>query len=148
MAYQKELAAVCGLYCGVCGIYIADRNNDLKFKEKLAPVYGVGSDDIKCKGCLSDEPGLFCKTCSMKSCALEKGFEGCHECGDFPCDFINNFPIPVGKKVIMRAVPARRELGTAKWIEEEEKRYHCKCGASLFRGAKRCRECREPVDVD
>ena len=34
-------------------------------------------------------------------------------------------------------------------VQEEEKRYHCPhCGYILFRGAKRCRKCKQPVDVD
>ncbi len=149
MENKKELAAPCGLYCGVCGIYIAHSDNNSKFKERLTTVYGVRVDDIKCKGCLSDELFLYCQTCSIRSCAIEKGIEGCHQCNVFPCKFIENFPLPAGKKVILRAIPTWRELGTERWMEEEEKRYHCpSCGYKLFRGAKRCRNCQQPVDVD
>ena len=57
--------------------------------------------------------------------------------------------MPVGKKVIMRAVPHWREVGTEQWVADEEARYVCpSCGAELFRGAKRCRQCKEPVDAD
>ena len=59
------------------------------------------------------------------------------------------FELQVGRKVILRAVPFRRENGTEKWVQEEEKRYTCtRCGNQLFRGAKRCNQCREPADVD
>ena len=106
-------------------------------------------EDIRCKGCLSDEPFVYCNTCPIKSCALEKGIEGCHRCDDFPCSYIDAFPLPVGKKVILRAIPTWRELGTDRWMEEEEKRYHCPhCGYVLFRGARRCRNCKEEVDLD
>lgn len=149
MEIKDELAAPCGLYCGVCGVYIAHKDNNNKFKERLTKVYGVRVDDIKCKGCLSDELFLFCKSCSIRSCTKKKGFEGCHQCDEFPCKFIERFPLPVGKKVILRAIPTWREIGTEKWMEEEEKRYHCPhCGYTLFRGAKRCRNCKEAVDVD
>jgi predicted RNA-binding Zn-ribbon protein involved in translation (DUF1610 family) len=80
---------------------------------------------------------------------MEKSYEGCHQCDDFPCNMIEDFPQPVGKKVILRAIPSWRELGTEKWVEEEEKRYLCpNCGYKLFRGANRCRNCKEPVDQD
>ena len=149
MEDKKNLAAPCGLYCGVCSVYIAHRDDNVKFKEKLTAVYGVGVDDIRCEGCLSDNPFVYCKVCSIKSCTREKGLEGCHQCNDFPCKAIEDFPIPVGKKVMLRAIPAWRQLGTDRWMEEEERRYHCPhCGYKLFRGAKRCRGCKETVDLD
>ena len=146
---RKALAAPCGLYCGVCGVYIAHRDGNTKFKERLTTVYGVAVDGIRCRGCLSKEVFTYCRVCSIRSCVAGKGIEGCHQCREFPCRFIEDFPLPVGKKVILRAVPAWRELGTGRWMDEEEKRYHCPyCGYPLFRGAQRCRRCRRPVDVD
>jgi hypothetical protein len=120
MKKKNELAAPCGLYCGVCGIYIAHKNNDAKFKERLQGVYWVGADEIKCNGCLSDVVFKYCLECPIRSCAASKGIEGCHQCNDFPCKFIDAFPLPVGKKVILRAIPTWRKLGTAKWMEQEE----------------------------
>ena len=149
MKEKMELAAPCGLYCGVCGIYIADRDNNEKFKEKLSTVYNVGVEKIRCKGCLSDDVFFYCQVCSIKSCTIEKGIEGCHQCSDFPCKLIEEFPMPVGKKVILRSIPTWKELGTERWMEEEEKRYHCPhCDYPLFRGSKRCRNCKQAVDLD
>lgn len=150
MEVDRKLLAPCGLYCGVCAILIAHRDNNEKFKERLVNVYGLKStDEVRCEGCLSDDLFLYCQVCAIRNCCEEKGIEGCHQCDEFPCQFIDEFPMPVGKKVMMRAVPAWRELGTEKWVEEEERRYHCpQCGYSLFRGAKRCRDCGSEVDVD
>lgn len=149
MEESRELLAPCGLYCGVCAIYMADRDDNLKFKERLSPVYGVPVEDLHCRGCLSDAVFGYCRVCPIKSCAAEKGLEGCFRCEDFPCQFIDDFPLPVGKKVIMRAVPEWRELGTERWVEAELERYHCpECGSPLFRGARRCRNCKAEVDVD
>lgn len=62
---------------------------------------------------------------------------------------IERFPIPVGKKVIMKTVPKWKELGTEKWVEEVEQQYHCPdCGNPLFRGTRRCNKCGISVDVD
>jgi hypothetical protein len=152
---NRALLAPCGLYCGVCAIHIADRDNNSKFKKILVDVYKPFSktvEDIKCKGCLAEkEEDIFgyCKMCPIRDCVKSKGFESCYQCEDFPCKFIDKFPVPVGKKVILRAIPQWKELGTEKWVEAEENRYHCPdCGNSLFRGAKRCNKCGITVNVD
>ena len=49
------LLAPCGLYCGVCGVYIASGDNNQKLKDKLANAYGVTPEQIVFKGCLSNE---------------------------------------------------------------------------------------------
>jgi hypothetical protein len=146
---NKELAAPCGLYCGVCGVYIATRDNNQKFKEKLTAVYNVPVEQIDCLGCLSNRVFPYCRVCPIKSCSQDRQIDGCFQCSEFPCKLIDDFPIPVGKKVILRAVPEWKELGTENWMEAEEKRYTCPvCGSHTFRGAKRCRNCGNPVDLD
>lgn len=146
---NKEWLAPCGLYCGVCGILIAHRDGNDKFKERLAPIYGCTPEEIACRGCRSDEVFKFCRSCPIKQCNLLNQYEGCHQCREFPCPLIDAFPIPVGKKVILRAIPQWRELGTEAWVEQEENRYRCPhCGTAAFRGAKRCRNCKEPLDLD
>lgn len=157
MEVNQDFLAPCGLYCGVCGVYYATRDENPAFLEKLLNVYQskipgiehLTADGLRCKGCLSDTVSFFCRTCNIKSCTREKGIAGCHECDDFPCQHIDNFAVPVGKKVILRAIPQWRELGTEKWVAEEEARYLCpECSHALFRGAKRCNKCKTPVDVD
>ncbi|MFX1463639.1 MAG: DUF3795 domain-containing protein [Promethearchaeota archaeon] len=151
---EKDLLAPCGLYCGVCRIYKAHKDNDLEFKREILPTlndYGAKSvDDIACTGCLSDGVKFhFCQTCSIRDCIKNKNIEGCYLCDEFPCSIITNWPDPLDKKVIFRSIPTWRNLGTEKWIEAEEKRYQCpKCGKLLFHGAKKCRECNFNVDLD
>ncbi len=146
---NTELLAPCGLYCGVCGVYMASRDNNQKLKEKLAKAYAVAPEQIACKGCLSDEKFVYCQACGIRTCVMENKIKGCHQCNDFPCKLIDDFPVPVGKKVILRSTPARRELGTDKWVEEEKKRYNCPhCNDQLFRGARRCSNCKELIEVD
>ncbi|PKN19678.1 MAG: hypothetical protein CVU71_04705 [Deltaproteobacteria bacterium HGW-Deltaproteobacteria-6] len=139
---KKELVAPCGLYCGVCGIYQATVKDDQNLKEKLAKAYGDSSDRISCRGCLSDKVYWYCSVCSIKSCAIEKKLDGCHQCDQFPCDIVDSFPVPEGEKNILRAVPEWRKLGTEDFIAAEEKRFICpQCRTTLFRGARKCRIC-------
>jgi len=157
MEINPNFLSPCGLYCGVCGVYYATRDQNEKFLNKLLGVYqssipGLESktiDDIKCEGCLSDKRSIFCSSCAIRDCTQQKGFIGCHECDDFPCRHIEEFRIPVGKKVILRAIPYWREHGTEKWVVDEEARYICPaCGNKIFRGAKSCNKCKIPLDLD
>lgn len=150
MEVKKEWLACCGLYCGVCAVLIADRDDNEKFKNKLLGVYGLSStDQVRCKGCRSDDRFILCEACPIRQCCDDKGIEGCHQCDEWPCGYIEDFGYPVGKKVMLRAIPTWREHGTEKWVEMEEERYHCpECGYVLFRGARRCRSCGIEVDAD
>lgn len=157
MEVNPDFLAPCGLYCGVCGVYYATRDKNPRFTETLMGVYQnalpgldkISEEDLQCEGCLSGKLSLFCRACGIRDCTREKGYSGCHQCDDFPCQLIENFPMPVGKKVIMRAIPHWREHGTEAWVRDEKARYVCPgCGHKLFRGAKRCNECKTPVSVD
>ena len=59
MTVHEELLAPCGLYRGVCGVYIADHDGNDKFKERLTTVSNCSVEGIKSKGCPSDEPFLW-----------------------------------------------------------------------------------------
>jgi Protein of unknown function (DUF3795) len=154
---NPDFLAPCGLYCGVCAVLYATRENNVKFKEKLVGLYkgrlpetqNLSVEDIHCKGCLSEEPFAYCKRCDIKDCTVRKGYSTCSECREFPCSLIDQFPMPVGKRVILRAIPHWRSVGTEQWVEDEEARYLCPtCGHKLFRGAKQCNKCKTAVDLD
>jgi len=150
-------AAPCGLYCGVCKIHIATLEGDLAYLRRLARIYrrrfpqisSLPSDQLLCDGCLSPRRFPSCEQCSIRECAQQRGLQGCCACADFPCDLVDRFPMPVGRKVILRAVPYWREHGMQAWAIAEKRRYHCpECGHALFRGARQCERCGSAVNVD
>jgi hypothetical protein len=163
MAINTDLLAPCGLYCGVCAVYIATRDGNTRLKARLAALYaggtpgkgalpnsqGLTSEEIHCGGCLSDDRFMHCRQCDIRACARDKGIPGCHACDAFPCRHIEHFPMTVGRMVILRSVPHRREFGTEQWAQEEEARYLCPhCGKRAFRGAMRCNGCKAQLDLD
>ena len=152
-----EHVAPCGLYCGVCLFRRATEENDLAFLERFAKmagrqlpaIAGLPATELLCDGCLSARRMPYCRECAIRDCTQRKGLPGCHECADFPCALVDAFPIDVGRKVMLRAVPYRRAHGTEQWIAAEEERYRCpECGHRLSRGARQCGRCKALVDVD
>ena len=79
-----ELAAPCGLYCGVCTRYRAIGEPDLA--EKLARAMGKSVEAVKCRGCRAEKglPGGD-PICATWACVQRKRVEFCYECADFPC---------------------------------------------------------------
>lgn len=163
MPINPDFLSPCGLYCGVCAIHIAHRDNNIKLKERLVSLYKGGTpgkgtlpgsdtltvEDIRCLGCLSEDRFVHCRRCEIRNCTKDKGYAGCHQCDEFPCRYIDDFSMTVGKRVILRAVPYRREFGTEKWVLDEEARYTCpQCGNKVFRGVMRCNQCKAELDLD
>ncbi len=155
---NKELMAPCGLYCCTCGIYIATRDNNEKFKKIMGDLYGLKPEQMECYGCMQSDPPKkihdFCKSCSIRDCVKSKDYYSCQQCGEWPCDLINNFPITTGRCVMKRTIPIWRKMvtehgdekGSVEWARSECERYHCSsCGNPLFRGAQRCRVCKKTV---
>ena len=116
---DEAFLAPCGRYCGICGIYYATRDDNFKFLGKLLRFYqsaiaGIDHltiEDLKRRGCLSDQISFFCRICAIKKCTRRKDIAGCQQCGEFPCTHIENFPVPVGKKVILVQFPIGGIMG-------------------------------------
>ena len=92
---NKELMAPCGLNCGTCGVYIATRDNNDKFKAILGNLYGTKPEETACLGCMQPDPPKlrygYCETCSIRECVKAKGYYSCHQCDQWPCPLIEGF---------------------------------------------------------
>jgi hypothetical protein len=155
---NKDLMSPCGLYCGACGVYIATRDNNEKFKAIMGNLYGTRPEETECLGCMQSDSSkklyAFCKHCTIRDCVKSKGFYSCHQCEEWPCDMIEKFGVPTGRQVMKNEIPLWRskvadlgdEKGSIEWARAICERYHCSsCGQPLFRGAQRCRACKHPV---
>ncbi len=155
---NRDLMAPCGMYCGACAIYMATRDGNEKLKGILSKIYGTGPEEIECYGCMQVDPPekLFslCEKCDIRQCIRSKGYYSCHQCGEWPCALVENFPYATGVRVMKRAIPDRLakeaelgyEKGAVEWARSECERYHCPaCGEPLFRGAQQCRKCKRSV---
>ena len=155
---NKDLMAPCGLHCGFCGVYIATRDKNEKFRNVMANLYGTKPEETACLGCMQDDSKktlyAWCKTCPIRDCVKGKEYYSCHQCDEWPCSRIKEFGLATGRRVMDRTIPIWREKvaehgdeeGSVEWVRAECERYHCSsCGAPLFRGAQKCRSCKKPV---
>jgi len=155
---NTDLMAPCGLYCGLCGVYIATRDENIKFKTIMGNLYGTKPEETECLGCMQPDPPEklygYCKMCKIRDCVKSRKLYSCHQCDEWPCEMIENFPISTGSRVMKRTIPLWRDkvaelgekAGSIEWARSECERYHCSsCGEPLFRGAQKCRKCKKEV---
>jgi len=153
---DRNLMAPCGLYCGACGVYIATRDKNEKFKSVMANLYQTQPEETECLGCMQAGPPQklysYCRICSIRDCVKSRGLYSCHQCREWPCGRIENFGLATGLRVMKRTIPLWRnkvaeygdEKGSIEWARSELDRYHCSdCGKPLFRGAQKCRACKK-----
>jgi len=97
---MDKMIAFCGLICSECPAFIATQKDDDNERKKVAELWAkeynspdLKPEDINCDGCLSENGRLFgyCKTCDIRSCALEKNAKNCAYCDDYACEKLVKF---------------------------------------------------------
>jgi hypothetical protein len=103
---NKDLMAPCGLYCGTCGVYIATRDKNIKFKAVMGNLYGTKPEETQCLGCMQPDPPKklygWCQICKIRSCVKSKSHYSCHQCEEWPCNMIENFGFATGVRVMKK----------------------------------------------
>jgi hypothetical protein len=99
------------MYCSVCAVRAADRDNNQELKEMLAPIFMIKCERIACEGCRSEKPFQFAVSCAIRTCAGEKNLESCHQCQDFPCGRFSAFPFEISKQQMLAALPRWKRIG-------------------------------------
>ncbi len=109
----KNLAPVCGLYCGSCEYY-----------------------KKSCEGCRNVQGKPFWTTqmkveiCPLYGCCIiKKQLDHCGLCDELPCETFNKFRDPSlspeeAKQAVLNRqneLLKRKEIGTEKWLEEKNK---------------------------
>ena len=86
-----EKLTLCGDNCMECPRYNAQNEEELSKVAELWYRVGwrdmiVSNNEIRCEGCSSH------KTCTynLVKCTKEHNVEKCNQCGEFPCDKIND----------------------------------------------------------
>jgi hypothetical protein len=103
---RSNLAAPCGLYCGVCSDFVLD-----------GVCHGCGCDCGQCAA------GPHRRACHIYRCVTERELGSCAECDDFPCTRIIQFaydPIWRTHLPVLENLRRIRRIGTEAWLDEQE----------------------------
>lgn len=139
---QKELTAVCGLFCPSCIIYISSRESDEK-RMAAAARFGMPVEEFHCDGCRSGVRIAYCDDCTMYQCAAEKGIDFCGECEEYPCGDLKQFQSERPHRLELWQNQQRiKEVGWEKWFAEMTDHYSCpQCGTINAAYHLACRVC-------
>lgn len=142
-----NLVGKCGLYCGACVIYRAERD-DQNWRSRIASNCGCTTEQVKCNGCGALGSECWGSGCKIVLCTKAKGYHFCYECDEYQnnvCDKFNKLFINYAEdNVDLRDNLARIQKGEVEsWLEESRIRFSCKnCGNPIAAGYKQCHHCR------
>ncbi len=112
-------AAVCGIFCPSCELYIATQENDLEKVKAYAIRAGQTVEETLCDGCRSERLNLHCRMCQFRTCSEEKGIDFCSECAEFPCEALRQFStLKPHLKGIIKSLELIRDKGLETWWEK------------------------------
>jgi len=139
---DKKLAAVCGLFCPSCLIYMAS-SGDAEAVRMVEQLFDMKPEEGYCEGCRSSTRIAYCDTCKMFQCAAEKGLDFCGACPDYPCKDLKAFQSRAPHRIELWPNQTRiREAGYEQWFDEMLAHFACpECGVINSAYHLACREC-------
>ena len=147
----SELVGRCGLYCGACAIYRAERDNP-EYRQRLAARFNCAPEQVRCNGCGALTSNCWGWDCKFVSCLREKGLDFCFDCPEYEggeCEKYEKFALAYLNEdgVDLQANNDMIRSGRmAEWLEESRRRYRCAhCSGPIVAGTKKCHHCGQAV---
>jgi hypothetical protein len=136
------IAAVCGLYCAGCSVFIASHEDPHRL-ELLAGRWGVPVEEMHCDGCRAEIRTPYCRECDLFACAAKRGHAFCGECTDYPCKELDEFRAERPHRIeIYDNLERIRAAGVDTWMAEMKSRYSCPaCSTVNSTYDLKCRSC-------
>jgi hypothetical protein len=123
---DKKLAAVCGLFCPSCSLFIGTVE-DPELLKTMSKRIQHPIEEVECHGCRSEKRAYYCNdNCKMTKCAAEKGIDFCAECSEYPCVELKNFQSEMPHRIELWESQKRiKEAGYEKWYSDMIEHYSC-----------------------
>lgn len=144
--FEQNLIGKCGLYCGACVIYRAERDNQ-EWRGRIADSYKCNVEQVRCNGCGDLSTGCWGNGCKIVLCTRAKGVKYCFECQEYSNDSCDKFK-DLYNDYLEAGVNLRDNLvniqeGKAEeWLQESQKKFTCiACGKPLAVWTEKCHHC-------
>lgn len=121
-----QMTSPCGIDCFNCPMHAAQSNEDLR--NMIAEKMGISPEIAQCAGCRNQQGRMpfqgWTEPCPQYVCAREKNLDFCHECGDFPCDWLH--PSAFKAEVVphnykLYNLLLIKKMGVEEWAKSEAK---------------------------
>lgn len=135
-------AAVCGLLCEACSVFIATQEDPERLKA-LSARLGLPEEEVRCSGCRSEKRFGPCADCRFSPCAGGKNISFCSECDSFPCGDLVEFQGAMPHRLdLWEDLETAKNLEIEEWIREVRQKYSCsQCGTVNSAYDISCRKC-------
>jgi hypothetical protein len=139
---DKQIAAVCGLYCEACSWFISTAEDPERLK-RLAAQQNWSVEESKCYGCRSEKRLCYCGKCKMSACAAERGIEFCCDCKEYPCDDLKQFQAAMPHRIELWVNLERiKSVGYRYWLKDVRGNFACpRCQTINSTYDLECRKC-------
>ncbi|MCB2191871.1 MAG: DUF3795 domain-containing protein [Deltaproteobacteria bacterium] len=147
---HQKLVGICGLYCGDCPHYLADRLGDQEQLAALSQKSGLPIEEVSCDGCLSDRVFRDCQECKhgFRACSAQHVVTWCFQCEEFPCQRLRAFSTEhvvngiYHHRRVIEDLEYLRDKGTKDWVTSQENRSDCpECGRPGYWFTTACPAC-------
>ncbi|MFH0895002.1 MAG: DUF3795 domain-containing protein [Bacteroidota bacterium] len=128
---DRKHAAVCGLYCASCGVYIATQENNVQELQRMADSMKQTVEELKCDGCGAERKSVWCKIyCTFTQCAKEHKVEFCGSCSEYPCESLKDFQKKMPHRIeLWKSQERIKDAGWEQWAKEMNDHFSCPaCG--------------------
>ena len=153
-----RLLSRCGIYCGACYVYRAERDGGALLDE-VARRFNVPKSDAGCNGCSGpfEEQWPNCQGCAFKACQRRRSAENCAQCEEVETcpDYESAVEFTAYRGEDIREGMRRIESGDGEgWLREQAERWTCpRCGYPISWYDNVCRMCdwkvrEKPISMD
>ncbi len=143
---SSHLVGKCGLYCGACTVYVAQRDSET-WRKKIADNSNCTPEQVRCNGCGDLTSDCWGNGCKIVLCTRAKGVSYCYECPEYHQESCEKFS-GLCKSYLQAGVDLRKNLSriqtgeTEEWLRESAARFTCQaCGKPVSAWFSECHHC-------